>query len=179
MPDARNTESRAISLPKFSPREPITADNLQTLSRAIRANSRGVNSHRRVLPDLGWANATYQFIITANDNANYLTCQLWDSEKGEADGVDVRVSKPYLNQAATLNGYTDANGVSYTFTGIDALTALDTGSSVSEDWVITLPYVVGDLIYAVGNVRGGIDNAEDDVDFIDLNIDGRAWAVVE
>jgi hypothetical protein len=87
------------------------------------------------------------------------------------------VSKPYLLQQSTLDGVTDDEGIRYTFTGIDALTALDTGSSVSEDWVVNFPYRVGYLIYAIGNVIGGIDN-ETEVEYIDLNLDGRAWAKV-
>lgn len=176
MPEGRNSEARAVSLPLFSPNERATADDLNRLARGIRAPLRGVNAPRQALGLLSGGKVdVIQCIITANTNGNYITVQKWD---GSNLGEELLVSKPYLIQQATLDGTTDLNGVSYTFTGIDALTALDMGSLVSEDWIVTLPYVIGSLIYAIGNIVGGIDNAEN-VDYIDLNIDARAWAKVQ
>jgi len=175
MPDSSNSEARKDIIPLVQVGQPISAQKWNQLSRAISDPLKGVNGGAQTTN--GSPLAIYQCIIIANDNGNYLTCVFWDSFNQEAGNDLFAVSKPYIMQQATLDGITDSNGIKYTFTGIDALTALDTGSSVSEDWVINFPYTIGEVIYVFGNVNGGIDN-DFSVDYIDSNNAGRAWAKV-
>ncbi len=175
MPDATNSEARKDVIPLVQAGDPVSARKWNQIARAIRDPLIGVN---------GGVQATnfsplaiFQCIVIANDNGNYLTCAFWDSLIQQASNEIFAVSKPYILQQATLDGVTDTDGVKYTFTGIDALTALDTGSSVSEDWVINFPYLIGEIIYVFGNVNGGIDN-DFSLDYIDSNNAGRSWAKV-
>ncbi len=181
MPDKVNTESRAITQPYFRPGEIIESRDLNTLAETNRVRSMGVNYPSQA--PIGLARAhVYQFQITANDNGDFLTCRTWD---GFTQGtLDYLVAKPYLLQQSTLETQgrlIDDILITFAFTGIDSLTATNTDDDTTEDWKITMDYDVGDIIYAIGQVRGGIDQTDDDgndLSFIDINVDGRAWAKV-
>ena len=170
MPNERNSEARAITIPRLN--KAPTADDYNTLRHAVIAPNRGVNSPRQT-PMMLLSNQPVQMVIT-DEAGDYLICDSWDG--ATQGGEQFIVAKPYLLQQSTLDGQTDAQGNSYAFTGIDAVTV--TNGTDTEDWEVTMDYNIGDLIYAAGSIRGGIDCPTAAADYIDLNIDGRAWAKV-
>ncbi len=177
MPDSSNSEGREIIAPPIAKvGDILSAAQWNKMRAAIFNPLRGVNGGKQVEYDTVPL-AIYQALIVANDNGNYLKCVFWNSIAKIAGNDLFAVAKPYLFQQSTLDGTTDANGIKYTFTSIDHLTALDTGSAISEDWRLNFPYTVGEIIYIFGNVNGGIDN-EFPCDYIDSNNAGRMWGKV-
>jgi hypothetical protein len=61
---------------------------------------------------------------------------------------------------------------------MDVTRTADDGAT-TETQVIVPAYVVDDVIYAMRGIEGGtnvIDDQNESVEWIDLNLDGRAWA---
>ncbi len=176
MPDPNNSEGREIVAPPLARAgDAISAEKWNRIRNAVFNPLRGVNGGKQfgnVAPI-----AKFAMLVIGNDNGNYIKCVFWDAGTQTVDDEIIAVSKPYLLQQATLDGVTDDNGIKYTFTGIDALTSLDTGSYVSEDWTINFPYIIGEIITAESNIIGGIDNLYD-LDYQDSNQAGRSWAKV-
>ena len=176
MPDNSNSEARKDVIPFVRVGNPLSAKQWNQLAKAIRDPLRGINGSSQT--DYGeFPLAISQFVIIADDHGDFLTCCAWDSVSQTAGNDLVPVGKPYLLMQSTLDGKTDSNGIAYTFTDIDALTAVQSSTSTTENWEITQDYNIGDLIYAVGNPEGGIE-AGNTFQWIDLNVDGRGWAKV-
>ncbi len=179
MPDRFNSETRAVSTPTFYPREPISADDLNRFGRAIKAPMRGVNPPRQsasIPPFVGAPPAQMRVVSESDD---FISCNLFD---GTNPGVDlIKVAKPPLMRVGKLNGTSRTilvNGVStsvlMTKLTANSMTAKNQSDNTTETWVITMAYNANDVIYAAGNVSGGVGVT--DCDFIDLNADGRGWA---
>lgn len=169
---------RRSEIPTFEPHTRPNSRDFNMLGDAIRRNTAGLNSIRQSSPLIAQT-LPIQLIITNNADGDFITCATWDGSNQGTE--DILVAKPYLLQQSTLDGQTDTNGIAYVFTGIDALTATQSSTSTVENWEVTMDYNVGDLIYAIGNIEGGIDDADSDgnqLQWIDLNIDGRGWAKV-
>ncbi len=143
---------------------------------AIKKPMLGVNSPRQV--GMLLASLSIYQLILVEEFGDYLECNTWD---GTNQGTQsILIAKPPLIQASYLDGFNDGT-YTYASTGVNTMTVTKISDSTTEDWQITLDYVVGDFIYAVGGIRGGIDQVDadgNDLDFIDLNLDGRTWAKV-
>ena len=92
---------------------------------------------------------------------------------GNVVGDEFRVAKPFkLRHSASY------------YPGISTITTVDTNSvtandgSEDESWVIPdeLVYGVNDYIMAARTTYSGVTVDSDDLKWIDLNVDGRAWA---
>ena len=109
---------------------------------------------------------------------DYMICTVTDT------GAQVYVALPWQLRRTPFDGQT-YNGVSYTYT---SNTARDASSgSGSESQVIVPAYVAGDLVYALTGIVGDTSVHEtttqgaslpQPVEWLDLNVDGRAWAKV-
>ncbi len=168
-----NETGRQIKLPTFAKGSMLQGQDLRDLADAVRAILTGSGNDFQNIPN-PIAPITQQYNITSIAD-EYLVCSAWDGTN--LGTQDVKIAKPFLLRKSTWDGYTDSNGVTYTVTGTQTLTAMDTSGNV-ENWKITFDYQVDDLITAVANVRGGYDSDSDDIRWIDLNTDARAWAKV-
>lgn len=103
-------------------------------------------------------------------DGEHLVCRAFD---GDVEGaVDVLVGLPY-----TLRQLASRAGLDFTYSSPFAREADD--GSETEDQVLVPSYEVNDVIYAA-RVLGGTQLVDDDdyvVAFIDVNVDGRQWAV--
>jgi hypothetical protein len=105
--------------------------------------------------------------------ADVVIVEPWD---GAEAGESFAAAKPYLLRTSPFDGGS-WNGVSYSYASVSARTATLGGDS--EDQVIVPAYVPGDLLYVARLGAGGssvTDDAGAPVDWIDLNLDARAWA---
>lgn len=95
------------------------------------------------------------------------------------DAIEVLVAKPYLLRRTPFDGLT-RDGIEYTYSSASARIA-DDGDE--ENQVIVPSYVAGDVIYALRGIEDGVlltvqsgDDAGADLNWIDMNLDGREWA---
>jgi len=107
--------------------------------------------------------------------ADYLICHSWD---GTTEGTTpITVALPYLLRRTPFDFLTRKN-ITYTYT-TNIEREADNGDD-TETQVIVASYEIGDIIYGSQGVLGGtgvIDTAGDSVSWLDLNIDGRYWAM--
>lgn len=114
-----------------------------------------------------------QFKVVS-EHGDYLKANPYDGAESNTD-VEILIAKPYLLRQSL------ASRNSLTFTYSSNTRTADDGSE-TEDQVVVPSYVVGDVIYAMRNVQGGtsvnisINGIDKKVVWLDLNIDGRAWA---
>ena len=117
-----------------------------------------------------------QMKVVAEFN-DHLTCHTWD---GTSEGTDaIHVAKPPTLRLTPYDGQT-VNGITYNYTGYNTRTA-ENEDEETEDQQITPDYAAGDVIFAVKNIAGGTGATDDeyvDCEWLDLNVDGRAWAKV-
>jgi hypothetical protein len=113
-------------------------------------------------------------IVQANvveQGGDWIKVLTWD---GATEGTtEIVVAKPYLLRRSI----TSWNGISYTYTSDSERTA--TKSPDSETQVIVPAYVADDILYIVRVSQFGTDVDDPDgnpVYWLDLNVDGRAWA---
>lgn len=109
--------------------------------------------------------------------ADHLVCRRWDDLAG-AGAEDVLVAKSYLLRRTPFDGKT-RDGITYTYTTDIEREA--TEGADSETQVVVPLYVAGDVIAAASPVSGHflqptVAGLPTTVPWLDLNLDGRAWA---
>ena len=111
-------------------------------------------------------------VVSVDDD--YIVC----IEPGDtsSDPKYYNIAKPYLLQRTPFDGET-RDAISYAYTSATERTATDE-TYEEEDQVIVPNYVAGDIIYAAFAPTGGT-GVEDASMWLDLNVDGRAWAKVD
>jgi len=120
---------------------------------------------------VGNAAGVVQFLVSGV-SGDYLVCK---TLSGTSSGSDyVYVAKPYLLRRSVYSGAT-RNGVTYTGATGQTRNASTGGTAVSEQ--VTPSYQTGDIVYGIGPVVGEIGTLG--MIFVDLNIDGRAFAQVD
>lgn len=95
---------------------------------------------------------------------------------GATANNNVKIGKPYLLQQTPFDGAT-LDGLTYTYTD-GAKRNVDDGTS-NEDQVIVPSYTIvsGAVILAARRfMRGPVVASDPLIEWVDLNIDGRAWA---
>jgi hypothetical protein len=151
--------------------EPVSARKLDKLSDAV-LRGRPVPTGPVQVPGRSVASPIVQarLVSVGNDTLQVVT---WD---GTTEGADeITVAKPFLLRRTPFDGET-WNGVDYTYTSATERSG-DDGTN-TEDQVVIPPYVADDVVYIV-RVFGGtdtVDGASAPVAWLDLNVDGRAWA---
>lgn len=155
------------SLPRWRPREPVAARKLDIPNRVLERQQQPLASVGQRAPDA--ASLTIALFRYKSMEDDHVVCRTWDgTNEGE---TDVKVAKPYLLRSSV----TSRDGITYTYTDAENRTA-DNGSA-TETQVIVPSYVADDLIFAA-RVARGVDVSVEDVPllWLDLNVDGRAWA---
>lgn len=163
MPD----NSQNVNLRPFVKGKVITADQLNESVDQINRQSFGVDAPKQ--KDSPRTFPLQQFIlVTVNDDT--LTCHTWD---GTTEGTDnITVAKPHALRKTEWDGLTIA-GITYTYASAIERTASN-GSDPDEDQQITPDYIEGTtVIYAARCITTGIAG----VILVDVNADGRAWAL--
>ncbi len=113
-----------------------------------------------------------QIVVIAIDWLEVNTYQFIEGGASDVGPAQFAVALPWLLRQTPFNGQT-YNGVSYTYTGIHVRTA--TAGQTSETQRITPDYVLGDVIYVGRYIRGGTGVSQN-LESVDLNLDGRCWA---
>lgn len=107
-----------------------------------------------------------------SEDNDYITCRRWD---GTTEGTeDVLVAKPWKlrHDADNYGTITSLSTTSASEVDVD-----DGGGGEDEEtWVVTPSYETNDEIYAHAVNGTGVEVGDDELRFIDLNIDARAWA---
>lgn len=98
--------------------------------------------------------------------SDYISCE---TETGL-----INVAKPYLLRGSL----TSRAGITYTYSGTDAQARTADNGADTEDQEMLPAWIADDQIIAARVVGGtGITDADDaDIQWIDLNVDGRHWA---
>lgn len=161
--------------------QPLYARQLNELVDPVREALRGVPLPRQVKPTTGTTVVAVRRFVIRSILPEYLVCRPWDGvEEGASDVLVARpfrlrgteTTRTFANGTVTYDGY-DATGTERTATLPDAST---------EDQVIVPEYVVGDEIVGSRNIVGGTGVTRTfqgrtlPIDWLDLNIDARAWA---
>jgi len=149
----------------------------------VERNTRPVSS-----PNTQWPRAFAYRMIVKESFGDYLRCKAARaefnaaaSEWQEVEGtLDIFVAKGWYLQTTPLFGKT-RDGIEYSGLSIE-----DVATGMKENRQIVPPYEVDDIVYALPFVEGGVGtNAEfapggtNAITYIDLNVDGRGWAMLE
>jgi hypothetical protein len=148
---------------KADPGGSVTAEEDQPSASAV-----------RILVRMGGGAATGVLRLRfKNMDGDYLNCVTWD---GTDEGTQtIKIAKPYLLRRTPFDGQT-RNGVSYVYS--DAITRQATKGEDTITETVVPVYVLDDELYGISAPAGGTGVAAAP-DYLDLNLDGRAWAEVE
>lgn len=165
-------------------REPISADKLNRTNRVVNDLLNYAQPSRQVFPDQNrQAVVVQQFRVELvpellGDAGDLLICRAFDG--AESGSIDFVIAKPWDLRVTPFDGET-RDGITYTYTTSTSRTADD--GSESETQVVVPSYVVGDVILAMSGVKGfplrvdlSGDGVTRNVDWVDINAAGRAWA---
>lgn len=165
------------AITRWRKKDPITAKRLNETVDRVTAISEGAASPADARGVAQGPGAIQQFEIK-EVLGDYLLCYAITS--AGTGTAEIPVAKPYLHRQSL----TSRNGIAYTYqTAFEGDLAIvervATGGAGTETQRIVPQYVAGDRIFASKLINGGtgvkdIDNKL--VRFIDLNLDGRAWA---
>lgn len=114
-----------------------------------------------------------QAMQVVSEQNDHLVCRSLGAD-GAIYGSDINVAKPYLLRRTPFDGLA-RNSITYTYSAANVRLADD--DTDTETQVIVPSYVVGDTVYGVSvqpDAGVVVDGAA--LRFIDLNLDGRAWA---
>jgi len=114
--------------------------------------------------------APFRLMSIQSISNDYLTClRLY---RGATTGGNVSVLKPFdlLHDVTYYPQLT-------TLTTVAAQTATATDGTTTETWKVTPDYAVGSIILAYRLYTGEVDGSGESIEWVDLNISGRAWAV--
>lgn len=102
---------------------------------------------------------------------DYIVCRRWD---GTTEGTeDVRVAKPWKLRHDADNYGTVTSLATTSASEVDVDDG--GGGEDAETWIITPSYETNDEIYALAVGGTGVTVSGDELRFIDMNVDGRAW----
>lgn len=152
----------------------IRARQLNQLSDFVN-DAAGVNAPRDVDPDLSSVETQPIRVVIISVDADTLYCQDPDFGQDAEERATYQVAKPYM-----LRGSLSAHdGATFSYLGTNSRQANKAGED-PETQTITPRYVAGDELFIAAVPDSGIrnyPNVGDTVDYIDLNVDGRMWAV--
>ena len=164
------TPSESPTVPReFKAGETLSARSLNRLVSGVVRARPGIVSPAQIPVAQGGVILQVNVVEQGGD---WLKVRTWD---GTIEGtVDLYVAKPYLLRRSLASW----NGLTFTYTSNYEREATD--GVDSEDQVIVPAYVVDDILYIVRPVGGTdtVDAADNPILWLDLNVDGRAWAKV-
>lgn len=162
---------------RWGRKERISADKLNQVVDAVNRLTLGVAPPRQKASDSKLsAGAPVRYQI-AEIHGDYLMCRRLSGNV--AAGELIAIAKSPKLRRTPFDGETE-NDIEYTYT-TDIKRTADDGSG-TEEQVVVPAYYAGDEILAV-NIDTGITDADGEegvtgtlITWLDLNIDGRAWA---
>ena len=125
--------------------------------------------------------------INVSSFGDYMLCRTWD---GTTEGATmIAVARPFLLRKSVFDGFL-IDGYSYTYASVSQRVKTRDSDDKAETQVIVPAYVNSDtsdirhIIYAATGISGGTKVLETGneldptkpVTWLDLNVDGRAWA---
>lgn len=139
--------------------------------------SQGVRSPREAASTVGPTPIAIRRAEILTVGLGYLLCRDPDIGQGESARQRFYVAMPSLLRA------TSHDEVTFVYTDGNTRTASKEGET-DETHVLTPRYVVGDMIMAASPVAfgtglSGIVDQNTEVEWVDLNLDARAWAKSE
>jgi hypothetical protein len=163
-------QNKGLTLREWAPGEPLDHRKLNEVVRALRSLLQGARPPTQVNPVAGVSIPVFQQFTIASIGEDVLICNPFDGTASD-ETSEIIIAKPPELRASRE----EWNDITYTYTNSQTRTADD--GSETEDQVIVPEYVVGDVIYAVKNIVGGTGVVvTDPVEWLDLNVAGRAWA---
>ena len=176
--DKTNQNPAIPVLPIAYPDQSIGSRQMNRMRQALRNIAGGVQPPTQVDPIAGTTGTEAQQLrITETSGADHVVAETWD---GETAGSIIYVAKPYLLRQTPFDGET-RNSISYVYTDANTRTASKAGESDITE-VITTSYQIGDIIYAMSPIAGGlavtitIDGLPVNPTWLDINVDGRVWS---
>ena len=164
---------RPASRPRFFTRQGALWDNLNRVIDAVRRSDIApVTAEAPFNPRPQLQILQARIVVIAID---WVECNVYQFIEGGASWTGPSqfvVGLPWLLRQTPFDGQT-YNGVTYNYTGIHVREA--TAAAVTETQRITPDYVLGDVIYVARYIRGGTGISQN-LESIDLNLDGRCWA---
>ena len=165
------------TLNRWEKGQAIRARTLNEVVDEVNRIGKGVNAPAQKSSDSkGKSAASMRQFKILSIEADHLICNTFD---GTAQGTEnFKVAKSYLLRQTPFDGETRA-GLSYVYS---ASTTRVATLVETETQVVVPSYVVSDIIYAAKQVKGGVgvtvttDGVTEKLEWLDLNIDGRAWA---
>lgn len=164
------TEQPQTRLRRWDKREPIRHEWLNQPVDFINQHL-GIKPPEQVFAVERSDSIRHQQFQVVSVGTDYLVCSRHNGTSAEAGSV--KVALPYLLRKTPFDGKT-RNSIAYTYSSVTQRTA-----GGSEAQLITPSYVADDIIYAISGVTGGTgvtDENSEPVTWLDLNLDGRAWA---
>jgi len=165
--------------------DPLTADHLNEASDAVAAIQQQIQAPRVVETSIVPEALEVQRFVVVTEYGDYFSAR----KQGGSTSSDVSteptvfIAKPYLCRRTPFDGET-RNGISYAYSSDTERVATDTDSDTETQQIVP-SYVAGDVIFAAQNFKGGTGvwtaptNSDPvEVLWLDLNLDGRAWAKV-
>lgn len=118
----------------------------------------------------------YRYLGT--DNGDFIICQ--PVSESDANKGKTRIAKPFLLRKTPFDGKSRVAGgetISYAYTSSSERVATNT-SDETETQVIVPSYSTNDIIFAVHDIKDktGVRVNDIDIEWLDINDDGRAWA---
>lgn len=144
----------------------IITKNVNALKESFGAPRQRSGAENQTIP------VTKRFRVVSLET-DYLVCNEWNGI--EQGGVEILVAMPYLLRRSPFDGLS-RNQIAYSYLSDSTRTA--SGAAGEETQVITPSYVSDDEIVALKNVSGGVGviGPDDPLEWIDINVDARAWA---
>jgi len=177
--DVNEASGNALTPDFFSKGEPLTGlrSKLNALVTVARADRTGVSPPRQRDESGLKLSPTVQQFTVVEVQGDYLICNPRTGNT-DTDATRIFVAKPYLLRTSI----TTRDSIDYV--EVDAQSRVATNADAdTEDQVIVPSYVVDDIIYAINTISGGTDvesgsqtQTQEEIEWIDLNVDGRAWA---
>ena len=160
-----------MMLQRWRPHQPLKHQHLNETVDYLNQALFGIKPPEQALAIEGMDVIRHQQFAVVKVATDYVVCNRSSSISSE--GGEVKVALPYLLRRTPFDGLS-RNSISYTYAS-----AIQRTAGGSETQLITPGYVAGDIIYGISGVSGGTgvsDEGELPVDWLDLNLDGRAWA---
>ena len=170
----------------WAPGDRITAERLNRLVGAIRANQGTISPARQArIGEYAPGIVCQQFEVAAI-YGEYIAAREYTGTSDEAisDYPNIQhveyIARPYLLRTSIFTRSISGTTYHYSYSGVQSRTSTNAADGEdTEDQIITPSYQVGDIIYAIRPIVPGLlvmDSYGDYIQWIDLNIDGRMWA---
>lgn len=126
----------------------------------------------------GGGSAAFPYVVKSVQ-AEVLTCRTYDGQ--HTGSTDVYIAKPFKLRETAPNSVTiDGNTITYSGWNWNLQARTASIGATSKLEVITPRYLVNDVIWAIETntcVTGSVSAASGSIEYLDMNVDGRAWAL--